>query len=167
MVIINVQKWELSIIFPIKGKKIWLKGEYIVRFAGEYERTLDSKNRIVLPPKIRNCFEDNTFVICCFPTENFIRVYRVSDWEELTDKYLFVDDGVDRTDLQRYIFRNTEYCELDAQNRFGISSKFIERTGIERDIMIAGIGRRAEIWAKDKYQHKLDEKMDDKMSTPF
>lgn len=138
-----------------------------MRFAGQFERTLDTKNRIVMPPKLRNCFEDNTFVICCFPTEEFIRVYKSSDWEELTENHLFVDDGVDRTDLQRYIFCNSEYCELDAQSRFVIQPKFIERTGIDRDAIIIGVGKRAEIWAKDKYQLKTETYQAGKIVTPF
>lgn len=123
-----------------------------MRFAGEYERTLDAKNRIVMPPKLKNCLEDGQFVLCCMPNENFIRVYKPSDWDELTDKHLFVDDGVDRTKLQRYVFHNSDNCELDAQNRFALLPKFIERAEIEREIVIIGVGKRAEIWSKKNYE---------------
>ncbi len=126
-----------------------------MRFAGEFERTLDAKNRIVMPPKLKNCLEDGKFVLCCMPSENFIRVYKVDDWDELTDKHLFIDDGVDRTALQRYVFHNSENCELDAQNRFALLPKFIERAGIQRDIVLIGVGKRAEIWAKEKYEQDV------------
>lgn len=123
-------------------------------FAGDYERTLDTKNRIVMPPKLKECLNDEGFVLCCMPNENFIRVYKNSDWEKLTDEHLFVDDGVDRTDLQRYIFHNSENCSLDAQNRFTVNPKFSKMTNITREVVLIGVGKRAEIWSKSEFEAK-------------
>lgn len=122
-----------------------------MQFNGYYDRTLDAKKRIVMPPKIRDMLDSKDFVIFAKPNENFLRIYKVDEWEKITDELLFVNDGVDRTMLQRTIYRNSENCELDAQNRFVLPSRFIEKAGILRDIVILGVGKRVEIWSKERY----------------
>lgn len=124
-------------------------------FNGCYERTIDPKNRIVMPPKLRDALGAKEFVIFTDPTENFIRLYRIEQWEEMTDKLLYADDGVDRTVLQRALYRYSENCELDSQSRFVLPPQFVERAGIVRDIVIIGLGKRIEIWAKDRYEETV------------
>jgi MraZ protein len=126
-------------------------------FAGEFERTLDAKNRTVMPPKLKDCLKGESFVLCCLPNEHFIRGYKNSDWEELTEKHLFADDNIDRSELQRYMFLNSENCELDTQNRFTVNPKFSRKTKITREVVIIGVGKRIEIWAKDEFEAHIPE----------
>jgi MraZ protein len=121
-----------------------------------------------MPPKIRDMIGGKDFILFRMPKENCIRIYRPEEWEENTNK-LFVDDGVDRTELQRRVFLNSENCELDAQSRFVMPTRFIEKAGIKRDIIVIGIGKRAEIWAKEKYVEKYgnDEEIEEALPITF
>lgn len=121
-------------------------------FNGCYERTIDPKNRIVMPPKLRDAIGSKEFVVFTDPTEDFVRLYRLEEWEEMAEKLLYSDDGEDRTVLQRTLYRYSENCELDSQSRFVLPPRFVEKAGIERDIVIIGIGKRIEIWSKDRYE---------------
>ena len=81
---------------------------------------------------------------------------------------MFVNDGVDRTDLQRIFFLNSENCEIDSQNRVLMPSRFIEKAGIVRDIVIIGMGMRVEIWSKERYDAMINSiSVPDKISLPF
>lgn len=128
-----------------------------MQFNGYYDRTLDAKKRIVMPPKIRDMIGSKEFVVFCKPGENFLRIYRQEQWEEITNELLFVNDGVERTKLQRTIFLNSENCEMDSQSRVLLPTRFIEKAGITRDIVIIGVGQRAEIWAKDRFDEMMSE----------
>ena len=77
--------------------------------------------------------------------------------QEITNELLFVNDGVERTKLQRTIFLNSENCEMDSQSRVLLPTRFIEKAGITRDIVIIGVGQRAEIWAKDRFDEMMNE----------
>lgn len=130
-------------------------------FSGEYERTLDAKNRVAMPPKLKDCLTDGTVMLFSRPKEPFIRAYQAEEWEKMVDGHYFKDDGVDRTVLQREIGRNSEKSEIDGQGRFTIPQKFCKRIGINRDVVMIGVGRRFEIWAKEVY---LEENDDDNSS---
>ncbi|MDD6276518.1 MAG: hypothetical protein PUB20_06830 [Clostridia bacterium] len=120
-------------------------------FSGEYERTLDAKNRVALPPKLKDCLTDGTVMLFSRPKEPFIRAYRVDEWEEMINGHYFKDDGIDRSVLQRQIGKNSERSEIDGQGRFTISPKFCERIEIKKDIIMIGVGKRFEIWSKEVY----------------
>lgn len=127
-----------------------------MQFNGCYERMLDAKKRIVMPPKIRDMIGGKEFVIFAKPDEECLRVYREEEWEEITQSLLFANDGVDRTALQRVFFLNSENCELDSQNRVVMPTRFIEKAGIIRDIVIIGMGKRVEIWSKERYDKMIN-----------
>ena len=110
-----------------------------------------------MPPKIRDMIGSKEFVVFAKPGEQFLRIYREEQWEEITNELLFVNDGVDRTKLQRTIFLNSENCEMDSQSRVVLPARFIEKAGIVRDIVIIGVGQRAEIWAKDRFNEMMNE----------
>ena len=138
-------------------EEFYEKEAAFMQFNGYYDRTLDAKKRIVMPPKIRDMIGSKEFVVFAKPGEQFLRIYREEQWEEITNELLFVNDGVDRTKLQRTIFLNSENCEMDSQSRVVLPARFIEKAGIVRDIVIIGVGQRAEIWAKDRFDAMMRE----------
>lgn len=138
-------------------EEIIVKEAAYMQFNGYYDRTLDAKKRIVMPPKIRDMIGSKEFVVFAKPGEQFLRIYREEQWEEITNELLFVNDGVDRTKLQRTIFLNSENCEMDSQSRVVLPARFIEKAGIVRDIVIIGVGQRAEIWSKDRFNEMMNE----------
>ena len=47
-------------------------------------------------------------------------------------------------------------------------SRFIEKAGIVRDIVIVGMGMRVEIWSKERYDVMINSiSVPDKISLPF
>ena len=70
-------------------------------------------------------------------------------------KIAYVDDGVDRTDLQRHFSINSKVYDLDAQGRFVLPAKFVEAANLKKEIVTIGIGPRAEIWDKEEYEKQL------------
>lgn len=125
-------------------------------FAGNYDRTLDNKNRIVMPPKLKTCLEGESIFLCHQPNESFLRAYKYSEWEKLAEKYLLVDnDDVDRSRIQRMIFLNGENCTFDGSGRFTVNPKFCKMVGIEKDVVMLGVGKRIEIWGKEVFEKNL------------
>lgn len=127
-----------------------------MQFNGAYERILDSKKRIIMPPKLREMWGEKELVLFSNPKDQYIRVYKVEDWEAIAEQNLFKNDGIDRSKEQRAFFLNSESCEMDAQGRFVLPNRFIERAGIERDIVITGLGKRIEIWAKERFDAEVN-----------
>lgn len=128
-----------------------------MHFNGEYFHSIDANNRVIMPAKIKDALYGESFTIYYKPGEECLRLYITSEWNEMISKIAYVDDGVDRTDLQRHFSMNSKRYELDAQGRFVIPPKFIEAAGLKKEIVTIGVGSRAEIWGKQAYEKKVSE----------
>ncbi|MBR0349937.1 MAG: hypothetical protein U0K91_08090 [Acutalibacteraceae bacterium] len=126
-----------------------------MHFNGEYFHSIDSNNRIIMPAKIKDSLYGQSFTIYHKPNEKCLRLYVTSEWDEMVYKIAYVDDGVDRTDLQRHFSINSKVYDLDAQGRFVLPAKFVEAANLKKEIVTIGIGPRAEIWDKEEYEQQL------------
>lgn len=119
-----------------------------MQFSGsECTRTLDAKNRIVMPPAFKDGLKEDTFYVICFPNDNYLRVYNEEDLNSIFNEKLIINGGGKRNLLrQRYVFSRMIKCELDSQNRFTISQKLIDLAGIDKEVKMIGVGTRIELW---------------------
>lgn len=126
-------------------------------FNGEYTRTLDSKNRIVLPPQYKEEFPEGKFRVVCFPKDTFIRIYKSEELDEILKDKVFVQGGGDQMQLiQRLIYSCLAPCTLDGQSRFTIPQKLIEIAGINKEVKMIGIGNRIELWNPDRLEESFN-----------
>ncbi|MBQ5591360.1 MAG: cell division/cell wall cluster transcriptional repressor MraZ [Clostridia bacterium] len=137
-----------------------MEAEKKMHFNGDYYHSIDANNRVIMPAKIKDALNGQGFTIYHKPNEKCLRLYLTSEWNDMVLKIAYVDDGVDRTDLQWHFSINSKNCELDAQGRFVIPPKFIEAAGLKKEIVTIGIGPRAEIWDKEAFEEKLSAESD-------
>ena len=120
-----------------------------MRFLGEYDHTIDDKNRLFIPAKFREALGDK-FYVCKGFFEDCLYVFSSDEF----DKYIshFVEEGpyTDRkiSQLQREFTANSTDASLDKQGRLVISQKLYDKAKLEKDIMIVGAITRLEIWSK-------------------
>lgn len=55
-------------------------------------------------------------------------------------------------DFVRFFLSGATECELDKQGRFLIVNNLRAYAGIEKEVIIIGVGTRLEIWNKEKWQ---------------
>src|SRR5438132_3813560 len=124
---------------------------------GEYEHTLDEKNRLILPAKFRQAFARG-----CVLTRGFdpcIYAYPAEDWQRLVEERLGSLDPLSREArrLQQFFFSGAAEVELDRQGRVMIPSALIERGGLRKELVVAGLGDRLEIWDRAAWREQLKE----------
>ncbi len=124
-------------------------------FFGEYEHTLDTKNRFVLPSKFREVFS-STEMVRFFMTRGFedcLALYLEADWlleiKRLTTKPYQKKDV--RT-FQRLLYSRTVDVSCDKQGRMLIPEKFKHSAGIDKDIICVGVQNKIELWDALKWQ---------------
>lgn len=123
---------------------------------GECRRTLDAKNRIVMPPNLKKGLKKDTFYVICFPKDRFLRVYNEHDLDEILNDIIYKPGGGDlNLKKQRYIFSRMITCELDAQNRFTLSQKLIDLAGIDKEVVMIAAGTRIELWNPDLLEEEF------------
>ena len=128
-------------------------------FFGEYQHALDTKNRIIVPAKLREEL-GNKFVITKGP-DGCLYVYPLAEWKILEEKLKTLPlTNKDARAFVRFFFSGACEIELDKQYRGVIPQNLKEYAGIEKDIVSIGVLSRVEIWSKEKWDEYNESNID-------
>ena len=124
---------------------------------GEYEHTLDEKNRLTLPAKFRQEFKDG--VVVTRGMDGCLYAYTRTDWERLVDDRLRSLDTLNREArlMQRFFFSGAVEAELDKQGRVMVPNALTESAGLQREVVVAGVYDHLEIWDRAAWRDHLKE----------
>lgn len=119
-------------------------------FIGEYQHSLDSKGRLIVPSKFRDDLGD-VFIITK-GLDNCLFVYPKSEWKILEEKLKLLPlTRKDARAFVRFFFSGATECELDKQGRILIPGNLREHCKIDKEAVIIGVSNRVEIWSKKEW----------------
>lgn len=134
-------------------------------FSGEYYHSLDAKGRLIIPAKLREELGDR-FVIAKGYDNNCLSIMPMKAWEELERKLSLVPkNNKAGQKLVRYFTTGAMRCEPDKQGRVLIDQKLREHAGLDKEVVLAGVLERVEIWDKDRYEAECSLDLDDAMAS--
>jgi len=124
---------------------------------GAYDHTLDDKNRLTLPAKFRQAFSDG--VVVTRGLDRCLYAYRREDWARLVESRLAALDplGKEGRKMHRYFFASATEADLDKQGRVMLPAPLIEYAGLGREVVVAGVHDRLEIWDREAWRRELAE----------
>ncbi|HZK33084.1 MAG TPA: division/cell wall cluster transcriptional repressor MraZ [Tissierellaceae bacterium] len=129
-------------------------------FIGEYQHTLDSKGRIIIPSKLREELGE-TFVMTK-GLDNCLFVYPKSEWTILEEKLKTLPlTNRDARAFVRFFFSGASESGLDKQGRALIPGNLREHSKLDKDVVVIGVSTRIEIWSKKEWD---DYNNDDNLS---
>lgn len=83
-------------------------------------------------------------------------LYPYDDWCEVERK--IVENATENTDVQAYqrmMISGAVECPIDKQGRLLVPQYLRDHAGLDRDVTIAGVGPRIEIWDKARFDADL------------
>ncbi len=120
-------------------------------FIGEYQHSIDSKGRLIIPAKFREDLGE-VFIITK-GLDNCLFVYPKSEWTILEEKLKLLPlTRKDARAFVRFFFSGATECELDKQGRILIPGNLREHCRIDKDAVIIGVSNRVEIWSKEEWE---------------
>ena len=124
---------------------------------GEYEHTLDDKNRLTLPAKFRSAFSGG--IVVTRGMDGCLFAYTRDDWGNLVQSRLATLDPLSKEGrrMQRFFFSGAAETELDKQARVGVPAALLEHAKLGRDVVVAGVHDHLEIWDRDAWRRELAE----------
>lgn len=124
---------------------------------GEYEHTIDDKNRVTLPARFRQAFADG--VVVTRGIDPCLAVYTREEWERFVSAQLSGLSSFDREarQMRRYLFSAATEAELDRQGRVTLPAALIKYAKLKRDVVVAGIQDHVEIWNRADWRSQLDD----------
>jgi len=119
-------------------------------FIGEYQHTLDQKNRVIMPAKFREKLGDS--FVMTKGLDNCLFVYSLEEWRVVEEKLKSLPmTSKDARAFVRFFFAGATECELDKQGRIVMPNNLKEYAKIDKELVIIGVSTRIEIWSKEEW----------------
>lgn len=123
-------------------------------FMGEFNHSIDTKGRIIIPSKFREDLGDD-FVIT-LGLDGCLFAYPNTEWLTFVEELRKLPGTKEARQLQRYFMAGAAACEADKQGRILIPSKLRESAGLDKDIVFVGVLNKIEIWSKERWENNND-----------
>ena len=119
-------------------------------FIGEYTHNLDEKGRIAIPVKFRRELSKGAIVTRGF--DNCLFLYTAAEWAKLAEKLSTLSfSQANNRAFSRLMLAGAMDVEVDKQGRVVLPEYLRTFAGLKKNIVIAGLYNRAEIWDEEKW----------------
>jgi MraZ protein len=124
---------------------------------GEYEHTIDDKNRLTLPAKFRRAFADG--IVVTRGMDGCLYAYTPEDWREHVETRLGQLDPLSKEarTMKRFFFSAAVEAEPDKQGRIVVPPALGAHAGLGREVVVAGVHDHLEIWDRAAWREHLEE----------
>lgn len=149
------RNFDIYIEYVMKWYKVEQSGTNILKrgekmFIGEYNHSLDPKNRLIIPAKFRDQLGE-AFVMTK-GLDNCLFVYPMDEWRVVEEKLKTLPmTNKDARAFVRFFFAGASECEIDKQGRTLVPSNLKEHAIIDKDVVIIGVSTRIEIWSLEEW----------------
>lgn len=123
-------------------------------FMGTYEPKLDDKGRVILPARFRDDLEGG--VVLTSGQERCIYCFPVPDFEEMTQEMRRAPLSSKQARDWTRVMLSSAYKEVpDKQGRITIPGNLRKYAGLGKELVVIGVGGRAEIWDAQAWNEYL------------
>jgi MraZ protein len=124
-------------------------------FLGEFEATLDSKGRFLLPAGLKKQLPEgeNTRFVINRGFEKCLSLYPKQSWEPLYARISTLNDFDPKVrEFRRFFLNGATEVELDSAGRLLLPPNLKEYAGLDRDLVLASAVEKIEIWSAENYK---------------
>lgn len=123
---------------------------------GEFNHSIDTKGRLIIPSKLRESLGEH-FVITK-GMDGCLFLYPDNEWEAFEEKLRTLPlTNKKARDFKRFFLGSATEGELDKQGRVLISSSLRSYANLEKEVVLAGLLDKVEIWSKDAWETRTAE----------
>ena len=129
---------------------------------GEFRHTLDQKNRIFVPSKLREELGE-TFMIVRDIREKCLKMYSLDGWAEYIAPIKEQPRAIAEKAM-RVLHSSAAQVTPDSQGRVLIPAKLVEFAELEKNIVVIGCYDYAEIWAEEIWNEKNNSESEESLT---
>ena len=131
---------------------------------GQFNHTIDDKNRLSLPAKFRQ--EMGKKVVITPGLDFCLFIFTMKEWEKISER-LSVSEGsmlqADNRGFNRYLLGGAVEVEVDGVGRMLLPEHLRHRAKLKSKVVFIGVRDRVELWDEttwDTYRHGIENKAD-------
>lgn len=118
---------------------------------GEYHHTLDPKKRLAIPAKLRKEIGDRA--VLTKGLDSCLFLFSRREWGPMADTVSTMPIGQrEGRGLARFLLAGASEVDLDQLGRVLVPDYLRDHAGLQKAVVIVGVGNRLEIWDKDRWQ---------------
>ncbi len=123
-------------------------------FFGSFEHTLDEKNRLLIPSRLRGQLSAKVFIMKGY--EGSLSIYTEDSFSNFLEKLqnLPYESKLSR-DIERVSLSSVFELNIDLANRIQIPTALVNKYSISKEVVVLGVIDHIEIWSKDKWEKYL------------
>lgn len=126
--------------------------------SGEYRCVMDDKGRLNFPFKLRDGLGEKLVVARWM--EKCLAVFPEAEWDKNAQR--FEGQGLIKyRNLRRLLYGGKIDVTPDKQGRVSITNELRRYAGLEKEVMVVGVGSYVEIWNVDAWQETTDSFFDE------
>lgn len=128
-------------------------------FIGEYQHTIDNKNRVIIPSKYRDGL-GQVFMLTK-GLDHCLSIYPYSEWtifEQKLKNLPLTNQNARR--FTRFFLSGAVECKIDKQGRILLTPALKDYAGVEKDVYFIGMGDRIEIWSSAEWEKYNEDDFD-------
>ncbi len=120
-------------------------------FRGEFQHTIDTKGRLIIPNKFRTSLGER--FVATKGLEKCLFVYPMPEWHKWEEKLMSLPTtNADARALVRFFVSGATECELDKQGRILLPANLRTYAELEKDVVVIGLVSKVEIWSKERWE---------------
>ena len=128
-------------------------------FRGRYDHTMDAKGRTSLPARFRDVLvaAGERRIVLTSGLDACLVAYTYGEWIAFEDRLAKLpqfDRAVQK--LRRIYVSGAVECEVDESGRILVPPSLREHAGLQKDVVWAGNGKYAELWAKSTWARAFE-----------
>lgn len=136
-------------------------------FMGQYEHSIDTKGRVIIPAKYREELGEN-FVVTR-GLDGCLFLYPQTEWQNFVEKLQGLPSNQNTRKMQRQFLSKAMEVVLDKQGRILVPSLLREIAALDKEVVFVGMMNRVEVWDKERLKQQemqeddeaLEETMDE------
>jgi MraZ protein len=126
-------------------------------FRGQYEHSLDAKDRLTIPARWRGALADG--IVLFADLDPCVSIFPPSAYDRMTERYLaplspFSRDG---RMMKRRFHASSSDEVLDAAGRVRLPRQMIDRAGLGRTCVVVGVDDHIEVWSPERWAAEQSE----------
>ncbi|MGZ3420065.1 MAG: division/cell wall cluster transcriptional repressor MraZ [Polyangiales bacterium] len=130
---------------------------------GQHEHAIDAKGRTSVPARFRDSLPDNGSFVITQALDACLVAYPLDEWrafEEKLSKLPRFDASVVK--LRRLYVSAAVEVQADSQGRVLVPPTLRAYAALEKEVVWAGMGRYAELWAKERWTRAIETTEDER-----
>lgn len=123
---------------------------------GSFDYTLDAKNRLTVPARIRSRYADGA--VLARGLKRNVSLWVPSEFEAYSSSMLsdFHPLSDDYATLDSHLVGGSHDVELDSAGRIAMPSRLLQYAGITKDVVLVGSTNHMQIWDRETWDARSD-----------